>query len=145
MSPSESPSASPSISPSASPSATAAQIQYSMNQWKGIYLVKWEGLLSESTGRNIGTPFACPSYPIKSIQIYGTFSGGAVCSIEGSNMPDKDTASYQILRSPQGIAITPTDNMLRTIQDNTYWVRPNVSGGDGSTDIDVYLLCVTER
>ena len=107
--------------------------------------MKWEGLLAESTGRNAGAPFACPSYPIKSIQILGTFSGGAVCRIEGSNMPDEATATYELLHSPQGVVFTPTDAMLRGIQENTYWVRPNVTGGDGSTDIDVYLLCVTER
>ena len=106
--------------------------------------MKWEGLEMETTGRNTGTPFACPSYPIKSIQVLGTF-GGAVCTIQGSNMGEEDTLTYDTLHTPQGIVMTYNDVAIRQVQENTYWVRPSVTGGDGTTDIDVWLLCVTER
>ena len=113
--------------------------------------MKWEGLAAGATGRNLGKPYACPSYPIKSVQVKGTW-GGAVCTIEGSNMADSaeadmgaSTATYDTLHNPQGTNLTPTGDSMRGISENTFWVRPNVSGGDATTDIDVYLLCVTER
>ncbi len=102
--------------------------------------MKWDHLKAD----NAGAPFACPSYPIKSIQVLGTFAG-AVCSIEGSNVDDKDTATYMTLNNLQGNALGITGATIRGIQENTYWVRPNVTGGDGTTDLTVYLLCVTER
>jgi len=144
MSPSVSPSPSPSVSPSVSPSWTQYELPVSLSQWKGIYLAKWEGLKQESSTFNIGAPFACPSYPIKSVQVVGTW-GGAVCTIQGSNWDDRATATYDTLHNMQGTNMQFTGDTLRGVQENTYWVRPIITGGGATTDIDVYILCVTER
>jgi hypothetical protein len=114
-------------------------VNFSTDQWKGIYLVKWEGITNSDAS---GAPFACPSYPIKSVQVTGTW-GGAQLTIYGSNIPE--TPTYYPLNNGSGNTLTFVSNGLRDIRENTYWVRPYVSGGDATTDLDVYLLCVTER
>lgn len=89
-----------------------------------------------------GLPVACPSYPIKSVQITGTF-GGATCTIQGSNMVT--TPTYFSLEDIQGNAIALTSDGGQPIAINTYWVRPILSSISTATNVDVYMLCVTER
>ncbi len=102
--------------------------------------MKWEQL--RSGGGNVGTPFACPTYPIKSVQAVGTW-GGATLTMQGSNMIETPTYFTLVDIFEDNIAFTENDGAQ--IVQNTYWVRPNLSGGNTTTDIDVYLLCVTER
>lgn len=139
-----SPSDSPSSSPSASPSAEVYSVNFSTDQWKGIYLVKWEGLRQAiAAGDSVGKPFACPSYPIKSVQIFGEFNGATV-TIQGSNVPTNDP-TFWVLNDNAGTTLSFTSANLKNVRENTYWVRPYMSGGDANTSISVYLLCVTER
>lgn len=148
LSPSGSPSRSPSRSPSASPSASPSQEAYGVisptttNTWKGVFIIKWEGL--NYTGA-AGIPFACPNYPIKSVQVVGVWGGGsATVVIEGSNMIDNPT--HVGLTYNGADAISFTANGLKKVWENTYWVRPRLtSGADVNTSIDVYLVAHTER
>lgn len=148
VSPSGSPSRSPSRSPSASPSASPSQEAYGVispttsNTWKGVFIIKWEGLnVSGATG----IPFACPNYPIKSVHVVGVWGGSsATVVIEGSNMIDSPT--HVGLTSDGTNAISFTANGLKKIFENSYWVRPRLtSGADVNTSIDVYLVAHTER
>jgi hypothetical protein len=91
---------------------------------------------------DIGAPMSSPNYPIKSVQITGTW-GGATVVIEGSNMPSAPT--YDGLHNPWYGALSINADALRGILENCYWVRPRVVDGGATTDLDVYLLCVTER
>lgn len=102
--------------------------------------MKWGTL--RAGGGNVGAPFSCPNYPIKSIQIVGTW-GGATCTIQGSNIVTDPT--YATLQDQQKTSLALTASGVYQIEQNTYYVRPNVTGGDSTTDLDVYLLCVTER
>lgn len=144
-SPSVSPSASPSVSPSVSPSPSPSVEPYTIivpvatSMWRGIYLVKWTGF---QVAGDTGTPFACPNYPDKSIQVVGTF-GGATVTIQGSNMIDNPT--YATLNDGTGAALTITSAGIKQILENTYWVRPIISGGDANTNLDVYLLVETMK
>ncbi len=139
-SPSESPSVSPSPSPSRSPSAAAIHaVNWDTDiTWKGGLIVRWENL---QIG-DIGAPHASPTFPIKSIQVVGTF-GGATVVVEGSNMPE--TSTYDTLYNQWHGAISLNAAAMRSILGNCYFVRPRIVGGDATTDLDVYLLCVTER
>jgi len=101
-------------------------------------VVKWENLVVG----DIGSPYACPNYPIKSVQVIGTFGAGNVL-IEGSNMPTSPT--YVGARNPWGTVLNFNTGDLKGIGENTYYIRPRVMNGDATTDVDVYLLCVTER
>jgi len=103
-------------------------------------MVKWTGL--QASG-DTGAPFACPNYLEKSVQVVGTF-GGATLTIQGSNM--KDTPTYATLNDAGGSALTYTTAAIKKVREHTYWVRPVLSGGEVFiTNLDVYLLCYTEK
>ena len=94
-----------------------------------------------------GKPVELPNYPIKSIQVVGTF-GGATVTIEGSNMVLDNV--LELTYAPQvdnlETAITFTSTGIKQIFSNTYWIRPRISsGGNVNTDIDVYLIAHTMR
>jgi len=101
--------------------------------------VKWGAL--QVTG-DTGTPFACPNYPTQSVQVVGTF-GGATVTIQGSNMIDDPT--YATVNDGVGTALTFTSAGIKKIMENTYWVRPIISGAGADTNLDVYLLVHTKR
>jgi len=108
-----------------------------------VKIVKWTGL---QVPGDTGIPFACPQFADKSIQLVGSFYGATVV-IEGSNMADSNSPTYFILRDSGGNALSFSSPDGKSIDENTYWVRPRVvSGGDTRyTSIDVYLLVETPR
>jgi hypothetical protein len=97
-------------------------------------LILWENLVNGDTGK----PVPCWMYADKSIQVIGTFGSGGTCTIQGSNMDA--TPTWATLVDPQGNALAITGAKTEAILENTYQIRPNVTAGDGSTDLDVYLL-----
>jgi len=140
-SPSKSPSASPSMSPSPSPSAGPYNVIAPTlgNPVRGVWLIKWTGLHSTN---DTGAPFACSNYADKSIQVVGTF-GGATVTIQGSNVVDSPV--YATLNDGVGTALTFTSAGIKQILENTYWIRPYITGADANTNLDVYLLAETTR
>ena len=100
----------------------------------GINGLKWEGLNTTDT---TGTPIYISRKTDRSVQIGGTFGGGTV-TIEGSN----DGTTYFTLNDLQGSAISKTAAALEGVAEVVKWIRPKVTGGDGTTDIDVYLVAV---
>ena len=113
------------------------------NPWgaSGITLVKWEGLTK--TTDDTGEPYICPHYADKSVQLIGTLGVGGVCTIQGSNM--KDTPTYATLNDAQGNAMTMDALKIEQILENTYLVRPAITAGDATTDLDVYMLIFSAR
>ena len=96
---------------------------------------KWETI---TTTNRDGAAIEIPDHVDRSIQAIGTFSAGTpLLSLEGSN--DGGT-TWAILTDPQGVAITLTAVGLKQISEVTRHIRPNLAGGDGSTDIDVFVL-----
>lgn len=71
----------------------------------------------------------------RSVQIDGTFNG-AVAGIEGS----LDGVTYFTLHDPQGVAISGSSARLSAILELVAYVRPFISGGDGSTAVIFRLL-----
>ena len=106
-----------------------------------IILIKWEALTK--TTNDTGQPYICPNFADKSIQIIGTFGVGGICTIQGSNMPS--TPTYATLTDPQGNALTITAAKIEQVLENTYLVRPAITGGDATTDLDVYMLIYSSR
>jgi len=113
------------------------------NPWgaSGITLVKWEGLTK--TTDDTGEPYICPHYADKSVQLIGTLGVGGVCTIQGSNM--KDSPTYATLNDAQGNAMTMDALKIEQILENSYLVRPAITAGDGTTDLDVYMLIFSAR
>ena len=113
------------------------------NPWgaSGITLVKWEGLTK--TTDDTGEPYICPHYADKSVQLIGTLGVAGECTIQGSNM--KDTPTYATLNDPSSAALVMTALAIEAILENTYLVRPAITAGDASTDLDVYMLIFSAR
>lgn len=113
------------------------------NPWgaSGITLVKWEGLTKRTD--DTGEPYICPHYADKSVQLIGTLGTGGNCTIQGSNM--KDSPTYATLNDPSSAALVMDALAIEAILENTYLVRPAITAGDGTTDLDVYMLIFSAR
>jgi len=100
-------------------------------------VVKW----TLSAGDD-GAPLPMPQAADRSAQILGTF-GGATVIIEGANdnaSADESGTRYSPLTDPFNVAISKSAAGVSGITEMTRVVRPRVSGGDGTTAIEVYIL-----
>lgn len=70
------------------------------------------------------------------VQATGTFSGSAAIAVHGS----VDGTNYVALDDRQGTAISLTAAGIASIGEAPLWIKPVVSSGDGSTDVDVSIL-----
>jgi hypothetical protein len=97
----------------------------------------WANLLQGDDG----DPLVYSQYTDRSVQVSGTF-GGASVVIEGRNSPGLPWAT---LTDPQGNELTITAAKIEMVTEATAYLRPNVSGGDGTTALTVILLCKEAR
>ena len=97
------------------------------------WIVKW---LTLTTTNDEGEAFEMPSASDRSIHIIGTFGSGGTVHLQGSN----DGTNWIALTDPQGNAITKTATFVEMVTELTRYVRPFVSAGDGTTDLDAFLL-----
>ncbi len=104
-----------------------------------VALVKWDTMLNGDTG----APFDLARWPDKSVQVVGVFGVGGEVTMEGSF--DGGT-TWGSLHNVQGavlaIGVGATENDPLVIAESPPLMRPNVTGGDGSTDVDVYVSAV---
>jgi hypothetical protein len=77
----------------------------------------------------------------RSVQVAGDFSGSASIAIQGSN----DGSNYILLTDTQGDDLTFTAAGLKSIGPIPRYIKPVLSSGDGSADIDVILHMVGQR
>lgn len=102
---------------------------------RGSYNILWETLTNGDTG----SPLLCPHLADKSIQVTGTFGSGGTVVLEGSN----DGSNWETLNDPQGTAISFTAAGMYQVLENTKMIRPSVTAGDGTTDLDVTMVVST--
>lgn len=95
-------------------------------------IISWTGLLNGDSGE----PVDMTEFADRTAQIIGTFGAGGTIVLEGTN----DGTNYVTLTDPQGNAISKTSASIEAISELTWKVRPRVTGGDGTTDLSVYLL-----
>lgn len=90
-----------------------------------------------------GTPFRAPEYADKTVHVTGTQGGSAGYAIEGSNLPAPSAdADFFVCDDTAGAALSSlTANGGYTIAQNPLWVRPHVTGGDGTTDLTFTFTC----
>ena len=96
------------------------------------WVVTWASMANGDTGEFV----TLPAHADRSVQLGGTFSTGGTVVIEGSN----DQTNYLVLDDFQGNALSFTTADLESISQVTERIRPDVTAGDGSTSINVYLL-----
>ena len=111
-------------------------IQATIDNFSGPGTVKlwtWAHLV---TGTPDGSPMQWAEFADRSVFISGTFGTGT-CKIEGSN----DGVTWQTIHDTSNTAISTTANTIRQALEVTKFVRPNVTGADGTTDLTV-SMCV---
>jgi len=104
----------------------------------GTVLVKWPGLGADDDGEPVGYA----GYSDRTMQVIGTFGTGSSVGIEGTLAPDQ--AGFEPLLDPQDnsvISITSASaQKIESIKELRHWIRPKVTGGDGTTNLTVYLM-----
>jgi len=98
-------------------------------------LVQWTGLLQGDTG----APVQLVKYADRSVQVTGTFGAGGSVLIEGSNT----SVDFATLNRLQGTPLSISSAGISQILENTVQLRPNVSGGDATTNLSVAVLIRT--
>ena len=92
----------------------------------------WSGLLNTDTGDAQGLSH----WLTKAVQATGTFGVGGSVAIEGSN----DGTNWAALRDSTGTAIALTAlTIIRDVLENTRFIRPRVTAGDGTTNLVLTL------
>lgn len=84
---------------------------------------------------NQGSATSLNIYQDRTVQVLGTFGSGGSVSIKGSN----DGVNWVVLTDPLGNALTFTSAGMKQITELPYQIRPEVTAGDGTTAIDVWL------
>ena len=100
---------------------------------RGIVKGFWETMAANG---DVGLPFDGPRYSDKSVQVTGAFGTGGTIILEGSN----DGVNYDPLQDPLGTAISLTAAGSFHVLENTLKVRPRITAGTGSIDLDVTLI-----
>lgn len=112
--------------------ATINYVTDSINSHE-VLLVKWIGLALSDDGE----PFMGVPFSDRSVQVAGTFGVGGTVKLEGRLSSDLD---YVALTDPQGNDINLGSAKIEAITELVQHIRPRVTGGDGTTLVDVYLL-----
>ena len=108
----------------------------SLNQ--NVRTIAWSPLAENQAGA--WAAFA--DFSDKTVHIFGVFNGATV-TMQGSNDPlvltTPDTAAAETLVDPQGNTIAKLASNMSQILENPLYIRPNVTGGDGSTAVSVIV------
>jgi hypothetical protein len=100
-----------------------------------VKLLTWASMANGDDG----TPMASPEYADLCVQVSGTFGAGGTILWEGSN----DNSTWATLNNVQGTALSLTAAAIKQIAERPLWIRPRVSGGDGTTAL--IASCLARR
>ncbi len=101
-------------------------------------VVTWDNIALGDTCE----PFKVVGYVDKSVDINGTFSGSGTISIQGANHPTVPVYSKLTDAFDTAIDAIAADE-VKVVMQHTYWIKPVLASGDGSTDINVDMLLYT--
>ena len=90
-----------------------------------------------TTTNDVGSPMAFSEWADRTIQVIGTFGPGGTLTWEGSN--DGGT-TWAKLTDPQGNDLDIGSAKIEQISEITELARPHITGGDGTTDLDVFVV-----
>lgn len=100
---------------------------------KDVAVWLWETI---TTTNNVGTAVKVAEYKDLTIQVIGNFSGSATISLQGSI----DGTNFATLPEYDGTAATLAAAGITGSPASPLYVRPAIGSGDGSADLDVYLV-----
>lgn len=103
-------------------------------------LRKWEGFTTNGdVGDSVDT---MGGYQDRSVQVLGDFGTSGAITIEGSN--DGGT-TWATLTDGQGNDLVITAAKIEAIAEVTHAIRPRLSAGSGSIDLDVHIFFAGNR
>lgn len=103
----------------------------------GVICRKWPAMANG----DVGEPIALTRYSDRTVQVTGTPGAGGTLVIRGSN----DGLTYDDMRDVFGNTISATGSKLITLTEVPIWIRPEVTGGDGTTSFNVAVAAVGRR
>ncbi len=95
-----------------------------------VVVATWASLANGDTGND----FSAPDLPDKTVTVSGTFGSGGSVSMQdagGANLTDQN-----------GDAVTFTAAGSKLIAENPEGMHPNVTAGDGTTDLTIKVVAV---
>lgn len=102
----------------------------------GAYKFSWSGLLNGDDGAPITPEKGANIFGDKTIQFVGTPGAGFSGVAEGSN----DGVTWSVLTVDGSTAINiTTSGGISAIYENPLYVRPQIAGGDGTTNMAAYI------
>lgn len=104
---------------------------------RSVMQVTWTGLLNGDTG----DPVSLPAKADKSVHVWGTFGTGGTIKMRGRN---STSANYQDITDPTSTAISKTAEGVEQILENVLQIRPEVTAGDGTTNLSCSVLCTSK-
>jgi hypothetical protein len=99
-----------------------------------VYL--WEAVGQSDTC----SPVKIHQYDDATVSAFGTFGASASIALQGSpEVGSSATLFFPMTSNETAIALTATAT-AKVVDENSVWYKPVITNGDGSTDIDVYLM-----
>lgn len=111
--------------------ATISNIKKPTGNTRSI-VIQWSGMANG----DVGQPLELSQYTDKSVQVSGAFGAGGVLRWEGSN----DGVNWAVLTDPQGNNLDFVQAKIEMVTEPCAQMRPRVTGGDGTTNLDVTIF-----
>lgn len=107
--------------------------------------ITWANMADGDTGQ----PLPLAGHADKTLHVFGDWGVGGQLTFKGSNDPRAisdyenatDTASWVTLKDPYGMPYTLSADGGDLLVTNFRVIRPEVTGGDGDTDLQIVLAC----
>ena len=93
---------------------------------------------------DVGAISDYPAHADRNFQVSGTFGAGGELTMQGTNEPPANN-NWFTLTDMAGSALVKTSAGGKMIQENTLYVRPNITGGDGTTSLTITLIARKQR
>lgn len=105
---------------------------------RGVFTTQWNPLTTTDAD---GAPSSNARFSDRSVQVSGTFGAGGSVSIQGTNQVDAAglPINWLTLTDQAGVALAITAASIRTILQVSRFIRPFVTGGDGTTNLTVTI------
>lgn len=121
-----------------------AVIPPAITQLQTLYGHVWAVVWTPITNADTCGPIQLSGAADRSMQVFGTF-GASSCAVQGSNEVSNDSAAithFVALHDGQGntIAMTTPDKII-AVAEVTNWIKPVVTGGDGTQTLTVSMVC----
>jgi hypothetical protein len=98
-------------------------------------LITWANMPYDAGDIAVGEELTMTGSPDRSVQVVGTFGTGGTCVIEGSN----NGVNWTVLKDHLANTLSFTAAGIQSIDQITRFIRPRVSGGDGTTSLTVIM------